>query len=312
MTGLVLAAAIGAAAVSAAATRTVIVSVEDPQGRLIPNLHPENFAVYENGERQRDVAVKVAHEPITLGVLLEGGGRYQAVNKILSTEIPYLIRPLGDALIPADKVGTFAYTDTLRTLADFSQAHTALDVVVTGIPAPGFSEANLFDAVAALLERLRPFDGRKAVLLVSTGIDTFSHTTLEDVVASAQRSATPVYAIGLAGVVQRTLVGATGPVTKINWEQAKERLTTLARSSGGRAYMRDTEIDVPAVYDDMMERLRVRYALTYSMSRSDGSATNVRVELIDPKTGGPLRVKDASGKPIVAKVIVNRDRNAPP
>jgi hypothetical protein len=81
-------------------------------------------------------------------------------------------------------------------------------------------------------------------------------------------------------------------------------LKTLARRSGGRAYMRDTELDVPAVYDDMMEHLRVRYVLTYPSSGPDAGAGNVRVELVDPRTGAPLRVADASGKRITPTVVV--------
>ena len=248
---LILVAALCAIMPAATVTRTVVVSVQDPLGNLIPNLRPENFAVYEGGIRQRDVTADVVHAPITLAVLIEGGGRYQAVNKILGTEVPYLIRPLADALMPEDKVGMFAYTDSVRTLADFPQAHKALDAVVAGIPAPGFLEAKLFDALATTLDRMRTVEGRKAVLLISSGIDTFSHMTSDQVLASAQRSGVPVYCVGLAGLVESSILGATGPVAKIDWPRAKEQLKTLARSAGGRAYMRDTELDVPSIYDDI-------------------------------------------------------------
>lgn len=299
-----LLAAMGLAA--ATVTRTVVVSVQDPQGNLIPRLRPENFAVYENGVRQRDVTADVVHAPITLAVVIEGGGRYQAVNKILGVEVPYLVRPLANALMPDDKVGTFAYTDSLRTLADFPQAHKALESFVTDIPEPGFREAKLFDALVTILDRMTSFGGRKALLLISTGVDTFSRATFDEVLAAAQRSGTAVYCVGLGGLVERTLAGATGPIAKIDWTGANERLRRLARSSGGRAYMRDTELDVPAIYDDVMEHLRVRYVLTYASSSPDG-AGNVRVELVDPRTGAPLRVTDPSGKVIRAKVIIGND-----
>jgi Ca-activated chloride channel family protein len=290
-----------------AATRTVVVSVQDPQGTLIPDLRPENFAVYENGVRQHNVTAEVAHAPITLAVLIEGGGRYLAVKKVLSTEIPFLLRPLADALMPDDKVGTFAYTETLRTLADFPQAHHALESVVTDVPAPGFREANLFDALVAVLDRLATTGGRKAVLLISTGIDTFSRATFGDVRAAAQRSGTPVYCISLAGVVERSMVGSTSPIAKINWPRVKEQLKALANSSGGRAYLRDTELDVAAVYDDMMEHLRVRYVLTYPAPTANRDARTIRVDLVDPRTGAPLRVVDPSGKAITAKVAISRE-----
>jgi len=80
----VLVAALCATMPAATVTRTVVVSVQDPLGNLIPNLRPENFAVYEGGVRQRDVIADVVHAPITLAVLIEGGGRYQAINKTFS------------------------------------------------------------------------------------------------------------------------------------------------------------------------------------------------------------------------------------
>jgi len=91
-------------------------SVQIRTANLIPNLRPQNFTVYENGARRPDVTAEVVHAPITLAVLIEGGGRYQAINKILGTEVSYLVRPLADALVPGDKVGTFAYADSVRTL----------------------------------------------------------------------------------------------------------------------------------------------------------------------------------------------------
>jgi Ca-activated chloride channel family protein len=306
----VLVAALCLSLPAAAMTRTIVVSVQDPQGNLIPNLRPQNFAVYEDGVRQHDVTAAVVHAPITLAVLIEGGGRYQAVNKVLATEVPYLVHALADALVPDDKVGTFAYTDTVRTLADFPQAHKALETVATDIPAPGFREANLFDALVTTLDRLRIVEGRKALLLISTGIDTFSHATFDEVLATAHRSGTPVYCIGLAGLVERSIVGSTGPTSKIDWARAKEQLKTLGRSSGGRAYLRDNELDVVSMYDDLMEHLRVRYVLTYAASNPDGSARHVRVELVDPRTGAPLRVIDASGKAIPAKVTVRHEGGA--
>ena len=76
------------------------------------------------------------------------------------------------------------------------------------------------------------------MLLISTGIDTFSRATFADVRAAAQRSGTPVYCVSLAGVVERSMVGSTGPIAKINWPRVKEQLKTLAK---GRAAARISE-----------------------------------------------------------------------
>src|SRR5258706_6482481 len=76
-------------------TRTVTMklSVQDLNGYFVPNLHRNNFAVFEDGVQQRNVTVEVEHAPITLAVLLEMGGRSQRLNKTLATEGAYLVRP---------------------------------------------------------------------------------------------------------------------------------------------------------------------------------------------------------------------------
>ena len=65
-------------------------------------------------------------------------------------------------------------------------------------------------------------------------------------------SATPVYFIGL-GDRARRLIGTTGPLAKIDLKRAEGQLETLARVSGGRAYLKDATSDLPGIYDDMPE-----------------------------------------------------------
>ena len=69
---------------------------------------------------------------------------------------------------------------------------------------------------------------------------------------------------------------------------------------------KDASPEVRAIYDDIMENLRLRYVITYRSSNSLdlSSPRTVRVELIDPKTGGPLRIVDERGRTIRAHVIV--------
>ena len=71
-------------------------------------------------------------------------------------------------------------------------------------------------------------------------------------------------------------------------------------------YTPETTIDLSDIYDDMMENLRVRYVITYKSSNtaSLSAPRTVRVELVNPKTGGPLQIVDANGKKIDANVIV--------
>src|SRR3984893_5692051 len=284
---------------------TVTLSIEDPEGYFIPNLRRDNFAVYEDGVSQKNATVDIDHAALSMTVLLEGGGRYQEINQMLRTEIPSVAHPLLDALIPDDKVAVFSYANAATLLADVDQRRDRLDALFSQPQMiSGFSEANLYDALIETLNRTQRMPGRRALLLISTGLDSFSHATFDDVVSTAERSDTPVYCISLAGLVQRTFVDPAGPLSKNDWRRADTQLKTLARGSKGRTYLRDAVLDRPAIYDDLMEHLRVRYVITYTSSggHGGGSMRRVRVALVDPRTGGPLRVTDAAGKAITARV----------
>src|SRR5712671_4401619 len=182
------------AGVLLAAQVTLRLSVDDPSGSFIPNLRPENFVVYENGIRQSGVTVDVEHAPVTLTVLLEGGGRYQQLNKLLVTEIPYVARPLVELLKSDDTVAVFSYSEGVRTLFDFNHPNGKFEALFDALPEPVYSEAKMYDAV----------------------------------VAQAERSRTPIYVIGLSDMVL-SMLAAEGPLAKIDWKRSDEQLKTLSK-----------------------------------------------------------------------------------
>jgi len=289
---------------------TIRLSAGSDPGHFIPNLRPDNFIVYEDGIRQRDVTVDIEHAPVTWAVLLEGGGRYRQLNRLLGSEIPFVIRPLLDVLDRDDRIAVFSYATAVDTLFDFDRPLADLDPVLNRLKTPGFSEANLYDALITVLNRMQGVEGRKALLVITSGIDTFSRTTFDDVVRAAKHSDTPVYCISLRDVIAGLI--DTGPLSRIDWTHIAGQLQTLSKVSGGYAYVRDSKIDIPAIYDDIVEHLRITYVIRYVSSNQmgDGVSRTVRVELADRATGSTSRTVDAAGK-VVTKVPIAQDSYIP-
>jgi Ca-activated chloride channel homolog len=291
-------------------TRTVTLElqVQDPNGYFLPNIRRENFAVYEDGVKQKIVTVEVEHAPVSVALLLEMGGRYHGLNRALALEVPQIGRQLLEVIGRADKVAVLKYDSKVETLVDFDQGHELLDEVFDQLSPTEFSETNLYDALMATLGRMREVSGRKAIILVSSGVDIFSKADFQQVLQAAQTSGTPIYAISLVRLMQREaqIAGSVAPFAHIDWNEAERKLEQLANASGGRAYLLESDVQIPAIYDDIMENLRLRYLITYvsSNNATSGPPREVRVELIDPKTGAPLKIRDSSGKTIVAKVFV--------
>ena len=80
-------------------------------------------------------------------------------------------------------------------MADFSQGHETWIGSSSHLRPQKFRRRTVFDAVIAALERMRPVAGRKAILLISSGVDTFSKASLDEVLKACARSATPVYVV---------------------------------------------------------------------------------------------------------------------
>lgn len=287
---------------------TIKLLVQDPNGYFIPKLRRDDFAVYENGVRQRNITVEIEHAAVSLSLLMEFGGHAQALNRIMAIEIAEAGSQLMDVIGREDKIAIWKYSDKVEQLADFSQGHEVLDRLFEEFGTPEFSETNFYDAVIAMIRQIKSVKGRKAIIPISSGIDTFSKANYEEALEAACSSDTPIYVIGLTRVLHE-LVGAqedTGAFANIDWGKVEKQLQGISTASGGRAYFPATTGDLSAIDDDMMENLRVRYVITY---RSPGnfdlnSPRTVRVELIDPKTGGPLEIIDQNGRRVSAHVVV--------
>ncbi len=147
---------------------TIKLRVQDPNGYFLPNIRRDNFAVYEDGVKQRIVTVEIEHAPVSIALLMELGGRYHTLNQTLASEDAQIGRGLLDEIGRADKVAVFTYNSTLHALAGFNEGHQFLDQVFDGISVPQFSEANFYDALLATLNRMRPVSGRKAIIVISS------------------------------------------------------------------------------------------------------------------------------------------------
>jgi VWFA-related protein len=293
---------------------TIKLQVQDPNGYFVPNLRRDNFAVYEDGVRQKDVTVEIERAPISAALLMEYGGRYRELEKALAMEVQNLGRPFLDVLGREDKVAIFTYDATLHTLADFNEDHKVLDAVFDHLSAPDSPDANFYDALLETLSRMRNVNGRKVIIVLSTGVDTFSKANFDQVLQAARQSGIPIYAISLDNFakLEAAVYGPTVPRPSTDWSAAEKQLEQIAAASGARAYEPETDLEVAAIYDDIMENLRTRYVITYVSSNpaTAGPARKIRVELVDPTSGQPLKIRDANGKTVTAKVFV-KDSYAP-
>jgi VWFA-related protein len=286
---------------------TLKLLVQDPNGNFIPDIRRENFAVYENGIRQSNATVEIERAPASLALLMEFGGTSPSSIRIVAETASQAGHELVGVLGKDDKLAIFKYGDKVEEIADFSKGREAIDTLLLSLGEPEISEANLFDALISTVTQLQPVPGRKAIVLISSGVDTFSRANLENVCTTLEHAGFPVYAISVIPALRQNMATPvpSGPVARIDWSKAENNLQKIATASGGREYAPETTIDLPPLYDDMLDNLKLRYVVTYKSSNTTdlSSPRTVRVELVDPTTGGPLQIVDPNGRKIKASVV---------
>ncbi len=282
-------------------TVTLELLVRDSKGNVISDLHRQNFVVYENGAQLNNVTVAVEHAPATVGLLLEHGGRHPALSRDLTDKIAEASHQLVETLGHEDTAAVWTYADTVQQLAAFTQNPQTLDPVLMRLQPPEVSETNLYDALIDAERRMGSVRGRKAIVLISSGIDTFSKATPDDVVNAARQSGTPIYIVNLTSVVRDLAILRAISHLAIDWKAAEERLEKIAQASGGRQYFPDNVIDSAAIYDDMVDSLKVRYVITYRVpapARSDVPRTvQVKLAGIGDATGIGASIATATYMP---------------
>jgi VWFA-related protein len=171
----------------------------------------------------------------------------------------------------------------------------------------------MFDAVTDTADRMSGIEGRKAILLITSGIDTFSKITYDQTRKKLQDSGVPVYSIGLMQM-QRDMADAyMAPTARMDFLQADNELRTFAKETGGAAYFPRFPGEYPGIFQMLHQALRNQYVITYqpSNTKHDGAFRKLKVELVNPATNEPLPVKDEKGKPIKYQIVCKTGYKAP-
>lgn len=285
------------------------VSVTTKDGQAIPNLRQENFKILEDGVEQKISSFKQSHDaPLTAVLLIEfaandwtGNYNYDALNASYT---------FASGLKKEDWVAVVFYDMKPQILVDFTQDKRAIMGALNMLRIPGFSERNLFDALFDTLDRVDRIEGKKYVILVSSGRDTFSKINLDQMIKKIKSTKdTTIYAISIGRWLREMLdaQGYAGPIQMTDWLQADNQMNTFARLTGGRAYFPRFEGELPEDFNAIAADIRNEYSISYhpTNAKLDGSYRKIKVELQAPD-GGQLKIRNQKGKD-VKYIIYARD-----
>ena len=280
----------------------VDVTVTTKEGGFVPGLRKENFRVLEDGVPQQVTTFNQSEAPITAVLLVEfANTNYQFINDMLSASYTF-----ASGLKPQDWIAVVSYDMKPQILADFTQNKQQVYAALGHLRIPGFRETNLFDALYDTLDRIDRIEGRKYVILISSGVDTFSKHTLDD--AYKKVKATPnvtIFAVSTGGFLRTQAEGGMGPITSLTYLQADNQMRTFATLTGGQQYKPRFLGEMPEIFGSIANVIRSQYSLAYhpSNTKMDGSYRKIKIELINPANGEPLKMVNEKGKQLKYQII---------
>ena len=288
-------------------------------GEIITGLKKENFAIYEEGVKQTISNFATPEAPITVTLVVEyskwtemfgqaqGGyfepGTYEVIRPVASF-LTKFIKP------PNDYASVIAFDMRPTPITDFTndpgRIRQTIDILLKNYPA--FRENNLFDAIkfslyggktdAVVLERdksneWQEYGGmvdvkakRRAIILVASGIDTFSKINFGDARKLVQEAGIPIYIISTGNLFYKKYEqylpatdGLTGMPGRMTFLQAANQLRTFAKESGGQLFEMTFPSEVGAYVNSINSLLRSQYSLAYDLDNPHTPGKKYKIEV---------------------------------
>ena len=287
-------------------------------GQIIAGLKKENFAIFENGVKQNIANFAEPESPITVTLVVEyskwteifgraAGGRFEPGQYEVIRPVAYFlsrfIKP------PNDYASVIAFDLRPTPITDFTNDPRRLNETVNLLLKnyPAFRENNLFDALkfalvggrgdSVVLENSKDeksnYGGmvevkskRRAIILVASGIDTFSKINYDTVRRIIQEAGIPIYIISTGNLFYKKYEQYLGPTDdiaggpgRLTFLQAQNTMNTFAKESGGKHYPMTFEGEIPGYLNDINSLLRSQYSLAYDLLEKHEPGKKYKLEV---------------------------------
>jgi Ca-activated chloride channel family protein len=260
------------------------ITVLDPYGRQATNLSKEEFIISEDSVRQDIASFQVSSVPVNVTLMLDASGSVAGDIQSLRDAALGFVSQLG----PEDKVSIIEFHTDIELIQDWTSNPEDIRHAISWRFRPGvvrlkdgrtsYGSTSLFDALyAAAGEQLSKVEGRKAIILLTDGVDTSSKATFEQSLASMIKSGAVVYVVSKA----RAMMGAFDKRVRPIFEQAEFLMNDLCKRTGGRLYSPIKPDDLKDSYRQVARELKNQYIITYvpKNERRDGGLRSVKVYL---------------------------------
>jgi Ca-activated chloride channel family protein len=280
--------------------------VDKKTGRLITGLTKKNFTVYEDGVKQEVTNFAPSEGPATVVLLLDNGFHNRYISNYFDPTFAEEIFQSAAAFVrnfvkPQDFIAVVTFSMKPKVIVDFTNDPNRLysAIIAAYRDLLNFSESNIYDALAFVLMGgkavqlyeeaagpgeyvgLQEIEGHTAVVLITTGIDTFSRITFDKALKIVARAGVPIYTIGVGNLFFKKYEHLMLPEYRLTWLQAQNQLRAFAERSGGEYFPMTFEGEIPSIMRSIEALIRNQYSIGYepTNTRRAGKERKIKVEV---------------------------------
>jgi VWFA-related protein len=259
------------------------VSVHSDLGKLPPNLQKTDFILTEDGKKQ--VINSVMHTPANILFVLDAGGDSTLKNLNLNRD---LALKMVDSMGPEDKAAVITYSDQVNLLSQWTGDKAALHRALQWDFKPGIRSDFYQSLLYAADEVLPRVSGRRSVVVISDGVDSFNELDFEKVLTALHRARATAYVISQNEILLRELkLRAFNPLSSYEmldpvarkriWalrayykqlEAAEITLKGLAEETGGAVWNSGTREEFARLSPQIVTEIGTEYLFAYSTERA--------------------------------------------
>ncbi len=257
---------------------------------LIAGLTRGDFAVFEDGVQQEVTFFtdEKSNPAVYVGVLMDTSPSTAGKMKFSKEAAKNFIYTV--TRLRKDKAAFMTFDNEITLRQDFTDKLDLLDKSVDKINKVG-SYTALYDAVWQFSdEKLRNAPGRRVIVLISDGDDTFSKAELQDAIDIAQRTETTIFGISTKAGFLGTVPGVDAGTVK---DKGDKFLTQLCEETGGEAFFTGDMIELERAFKKISQELRSQYIITYRPANQnyDGKERKVEVRFTDKSKDDDYRIR---------------------
>lgn len=281
----------------------VDVSVSDARGNFVGDLKRENFWLLDEGAPQPITNFAAVEAPAQVLVLVETS---PAVYLIYRQHL-LAAYALLEGLAADDRVALGTYDQSPRLLLNLTADKNAFAQALGKLHYNlGMGELNLYDSLVATLEWLAPLPGKKAIVVLTTGLDTSPAAHWDELQQRLRASEVMVLPVALGGELRQPdksqkQKGRPSPFPdggpQLSFERADRALQTIAELTGGCAYFPKDAGDFQGIYRQIASLLRHTYSLGFKPPVHDARFHRIEVQVVDATRQLLAPLPRGEGKP---------------